>query len=201
MDINRSALLFLDFQVDVCEQGGKMVSQDAPILEEYKQTRTRAAALLTDVRTAKTAPLLVHVMHVYEDGYPELQQGKPSAMENYVQNAGAFIDGKPGTRIVQELSPRHTEIVIKKCTLSPFASTDLQRRLNRAGVTTVILAGVVTHYVILSTAFAAYDLGYSVVVLKDCCMSGTRETHQISLEILEPIAELMSGSEISAQLS
>lgn len=201
MDIEKSALLFLDFQVDVCEAGGKMVSQDSGVLESFKRARQNAASLLTDVRKAKRSPLLFHIMHVFNEGYPELEGGQLSGMESYVKKTGAFIDGNKGTEIVKELFPMEGEHVIKKHTLSPFASTDLGMRLRKHDISTVILGGVVTHYAILSTAFSAYDLGYSVIVLKDCCMSGTDETHNVSLEILGPISTLMSGSDISDLLS
>lgn len=200
MDITKSALIFLDFQVDVCEVGGKMVSQDPIVLDAFRRVRINAASLLADVRKAKQGPSLYHVMHVFGEGYPELQGAKNSVMENYVRSQGAFIEGNEGTEIVKELSPLEGESVIKKHTLSPFASTELGWRLQKENITTVILAGVVTHYAVLSTAFSAYDLGYSVVVLRDCCMSGTDETHNVSLEILEPIATLMLGADISRLL-
>lgn len=191
----------LDFQVDVCEVGGKMVSQDPGVLDAFKVARSNMAAVLEAVRQSSDGPVPLHVTHVYQDGYPELASARLSAMEDYVRKMGAFIEGTAGAAVVPELTPLDNETVIRKHTLSPFASTGLAWQLKKRNISTVILAGVVTHYAILSTAFSAYDAGYSVVVLEDCCMSGTQDTHRVALEILEPIATLVKGADIIRQLS
>jgi len=63
------------------------------------------------------------------------------------------------------------------------------------------LCGVVTHYAVLSAAFSAYDSGYSVIIARDCCMSGRLSMHEAGLKILNPISELMDHSEILKNLS
>ena len=189
----RTALLFLDFQNDVCAEGGKMVSQTPEVLAAFKQARTNAAALLHSARNAQQPPPIVHVMHCFQAGYPEITREPHSGMEGYVINNNAFMEGNPGTEIVDELKPVNGEHLIKKQTLSPFASSDLANWLREKEINTVVLAGVVTHYAVLTTAFAAYDLGFSVIVAKDCCMSGTLATHETALGILEPIAKIVDS--------
>jgi len=122
-------------------------------------------------------------------------------MNTHVMRAAAFVEGTPGAEIVPELRPAEGEHFIKKRTLSPFASTDLLWWLNKRGVDTLALAGVVTHYAVLSTAISAYDMGFNVVVLRDCCMSGDIETHDMALGVLTPLATIMDSQEILRSLS
>lgn len=200
MDIKQSALLFLDFQVDVCDAGGKMVSQDADVLQHFMTARNQASRLLEQARAADPKPLIVHAMHVYQPGYPELQGSELSGMESYVIEKNAFIEGSKGAGIVDELAPLDGECLLKKHSLSPFATTELDLILQRHAIATVILAGVVTHYAILATAFAAYDLGYSAIVLQDCCMSGNPDTHRVALDILKPVARVVPSADIIESL-
>ena len=201
IDIHNSALIYLDFQVDVCDKEGKMVNQSPEVLIPFKQARENAATLLYKARASNNSPKIIHVQHVFKPGYPELEGVKLSKMESYVKSSKAFLEGSRGAEIVDELLPIKGEKVIRKRSLSPFATTDLAQWLNKRHINTVILAGVVTHYAILATAFSSYDYGYSVVVLKDCCMSGTPETHNTALSILEPISTVATSAEVSALLS
>lgn len=200
LDPARTAALFMDFQHDVCARGGRMVSQDAAVLARFAAAIDQAARLQAATRAAGL-PLL-HVRHAMDPGYPQWR-GLPhhSGMHRYVQAQGAFLEGDPGAEIVPALAPRPGEAVLRKHTLSPFASTDLAARLAAAGCDTVLLAGVVTHYVILATAFDAYDRGLRVVVASDACASGTEERHAVALAILGPVADLVSVDDLAAILA
>jgi len=201
IDFQSSALMFLDFQVDVCDEEGRMVNKAPEVLDPFKQARQNAASLLKVARRSRNSPYIIHVRHVYEPGYPELEGKNISKMESYVRDSRAFLEGSRGAQIVDELLPLPGEKVIAKCSLSPYVTTDLTQWLTKRHINTVILAGVVTHYVILATAFASYDAGYSVFVVKDCCMAGTPETHNTALSILDPISTLVTGAEIEALIS
>lgn len=193
---NNAAFLFLDFQNDVCSKGGKMVSQEPEVLDKFQHAINNTSAFLSKLRKNRIENI-VHVQHVYKPGYPELSTDSLSPMENYVVSNKAFIEGEPGTEIVDDLKPLEHEYHIKKHTLSPFASTELGWWLNKRKIKTLYLSGVVTHYVILATALSAYDTGYTVVILQDCCMSGTEETHATALEILMPLGLVVNSTEIT----
>lgn len=189
-DLSRTALLMLDFQVDVCGAGGRMVNQDEAVLARFMDARRTAGEALLAYRGGRLPGLhLLHVGHGFEPGYPELQGARQSAFTQYIQMSGAFVRGEPGAAFVPEVEPAADEAVLWKRTISPFAGTDLTGWLNRRGVDTVVLAGVVTHYAVLATAVAAFDLGYRVLILEDACMAGDPARHETALAILEPLAE------------
>lgn len=189
-----SAVLFVDFQVDVCAVGGRMVSQEDAVLTRFAAARGAAAEVLRHLR-ADGGARHAFVRHAFEPGYPELEGVSMVAMERYASGEGAFEIGSEGAAFVEELAPLPGEMVFTKTTISAFASTALDRWLRRRDVGRVAIAGVVTHYAVLATALAANDLGYRVTVLKDCCASASLERHEMALAILAPLAEIMSGAD------
>lgn len=68
-------------------------------------------------------------------------------------------------RISDLVAPRGDEPVIVKNFPNAFVGTDLQARLEAAGVTSVILAGFMTHMCVNSTARGAFNLGFSPTVV------------------------------------
>ena len=189
-DLSRTALLFLDFQVDVCGAGGRLVNQDETVLARFMDARRTAGEALLACRSGRLPGLwLLHVGHGFAPGYPELRGARQSAFTQYIQMSGAFVRGEPGAAFVPEVAPAADEAVLWKRTISPFAGTELTGWLNQRSIDTVVLAGVVTHYAVLGTALSAFDLGYRVIILEDACMAGDPARHESALAILEPLAE------------
>lgn len=187
-DTTRTALLLIDYQVDVCAAGGKMVSQDDAVLSRFRQAREMAGSLLAAARRHGVPRF--HVTHLYEPGYPELRHDKLSGMASYMMQKEAFVRGTPGAAIVDEVAPIAGEAVLAKTSISPFATTDLAVRLQRQQIDTVVIAGVVTHYAVLATTLAATDRGYHAVVVADACTSGNHDNHEAALGILGPLADI-----------
>ncbi|HET8567655.1 MAG TPA: cysteine hydrolase [Candidatus Limnocylindria bacterium] len=86
--------------------------------------------------------------------------------------------GDPRAEVIDEIAPRPGDYVIKKHRWSAFFGTHLELSLRSAGIDTLMLAGGAIEVGIASTAYAARDLGFSQVVLRDACRStrpGMRE--------------------------
>src|SRR5581483_2540048 len=79
--------------------------------------------------------------------------------------------GTPGAQVVDELAPRPEDITILKHRWSSFAGTHLDHLLRAREINTLLLCGGSTDVGIASTAYAARDLGYNLVVVRDCCHS------------------------------
>lgn len=196
MRLHETAFLFLDFQRDVCDSGGGMVKEEQETLARFKVARGNGARLLGSLRKIEPQPLTIHVNHLFSRGYPEIKNSSLTKMEEAMRRSNSFVEGEERAKNVPELQPMEGEFLLKKHTLSPFASSELGWLLNKNGIRSVVLSGVVTQYAILSAAFAAYDHGYYVSVARDCCMSGNMAMHETSLKILESIARVADGREI-----
>lgn len=75
--------------------------------------------------------------------------------------------GSQGWKLAPNFVPTSTETVIHKRYNSSFASTDLDQRLRALGVSRIVLAGALTNWCIRSTAYAAVDRGYDLVLISD----------------------------------
>ena len=96
-----------------------------------------------------------------------------------------FLRDAPGFQIVPELSPRPTEGVFDKLTMSAFEGTWLDLALRDCGINAFIIVGVATEIGIEPTARHGVDLGYIPVLITDACGAGSEEAGARSIESLK----------------
>ncbi|SMH43062.1 Nicotinamidase-related amidase [Rathayibacter oskolensis] len=95
----------------------------------------------------------------------------------------------------------HGDIVLVKSAWSAFGGTGLHEALAERGVTQVVLVGVATSFGIESTARAAYDLGYSVVVATDAVTDLQAASHENSVaRVLPVLGETGTAQDVLALL-
>jgi nicotinamidase-related amidase len=75
--------------------------------------------------------------------------------------------GQPGNAIKDEVAPVGDEPVIKKAVNSAFIGTDLEDRLKKAGIHTVVMTGLTTDHCVSTTARMAGNLGFDCYVVAD----------------------------------
>src|SRR5262249_23854999 len=79
----------------------------------------------------------------------------------------AFLRDSPGFQIVPELTPRVSEAVFDKITMSAFEGTPLNIALRDCGIKAIAIAGIALEVGIEPTARHAIDLGLIPVVIAD----------------------------------
>jgi nicotinamidase-related amidase len=92
----------------------------------------------------------------------------------------------PASAIHPEVAPQGDEIVITKHRVSAFAGTDLEMILRANGVDTLILLGIATSGVVLSTSLHASDADYRLLIVKDCCADLDSEVNACLTEKVFP---------------
>lgn len=80
--------------------------------------------------------------------------------------------------VIDELAPLPADYLIPKYRWSAFFQTYLDLALRTRGIDTLILAGGSTDVGIASTAYAARDLDYNLVIVSDACSSPERDNHE-----------------------
>lgn len=96
-----------------------------------------------------------------------------------------FLRDTPGFQIVSELSPRSTEGVFDKLTMSAFEGTWLDFAFRDCNINAFIIIGVATEIGIEPTARHGADLGYIPILVDDACGCGNEEAAGRSIESLK----------------
>lgn len=97
-----------------------------------------------------------------------------------------FHAGSRDAEVAPELAPGPSDVLVPKQRWSAFFQTNLDLQLRVRGVDTIVIAGGSTDVGIASTAFAARDLDYGLVVVGDCCYSSRGNNNEFFLERVFP---------------
>ncbi|MEZ5707965.1 MAG: isochorismatase family cysteine hydrolase [Blastomonas sp.] len=119
---------------------------------------------------------VLHVMLGFSAGYPELSQRNTGLAA--LAKAGLMLVDDPRTAIHAGLAPREGEPVIVKHRIDAFVGTGLKDRLDALAVDELVMAGVATSGVVLSSVRHALDLDFAVTLVEDCCRDFDAETHR-----------------------
>lgn len=93
--------------------------------------------------------------------------------------------GEPEHDLLAELRPLANEPTLNKRSLSPFATTPLERLLALRGVKTVVVAGVTTNMCVEHTVRDAADRGFGCVLVEDACAADAPGMHEATLAVVE----------------
>lgn len=130
---------------------------------------------------------------------------RPGSHAQTVYDAGArpplIMHGTPEAAIVPELAPRAGEHMVPKLRWSAFHGTDLDRELRGQRVDTLILTGGSTEIGVSSTAYAARDLDYNLVIVTDACTSAKNDVHeQLMREVYPRLARVRTTMQVLEML-
>src|SRR5579863_649973 len=148
-----TALLVMDVQRDIVDRFGG---------DEGYLPRLAAA-----VQAARGAGMrVIYVVVGFRAGYPEVSPRNKSF--GPIRESGRFAEGSAGTEVHAAVRPRAGDTVVTKHRVSAFAGTDLDMILRANDVSTMVLAGLATSGVVLSTVRHGADADYKLVVVEDC---------------------------------
>lgn len=113
-------------------------------------------------------------------------------------NAPVVPPGKQGHELIDELAPEPGDFVFQKRRPDGFIGTDFDLILRSKGIRTVVLGGVSIEGGVSGTARTGRNLGYYMVILKDCVGSKTRDAYEVALQTLEKtFFDIASASEVA----
>jgi nicotinamidase-related amidase len=120
----------------------------------------------------------------FSEGYPEvsLQNKAFSAITKY----GGMTVSDSATQIHESVEPKPNEPVITKYRVSAFAGSNLEIILRSQQIDTLVLSGIATSGVVLSTLREAADKDFSITVLSDACLDSDPEVHRVLIEKVFP---------------
>ena len=106
---------------------------------------------------------------------------------------GDFTPGGWGHALVDDLQP--ADISIEKVAYSAFYQSRMEFALNRAGIDTLIFAGIVTQGGVASTLRDAHVRDLHTIVLSDGCATFRPEVHENAIADLSTISTAMTCAE------
>lgn len=86
-----------------------------------------------------------------------------------IQPGSTLQPSHPGNAFRPGFEPRDGEPVVSKSVNAALIGTDLDLRLRRLGIDTVVLFGISTDMCVSTTARVAANFGYRVIVVGDAC--------------------------------
>jgi len=78
-----------------------------------------------------------------------------------------------------DIAPKEGEMTVTKRRVSAFTGSDLEVVLRALSIQHLVLTGIATSGVVLSTTREAADKDYKITILSDCCADGDEEVHRV----------------------
>lgn len=144
---------------------------------------------------------VIHIVVGFRPGLPEVGgRNKLFAAIKASKRHQEFFQGSSGA-IHPALGPEPDDVLVTKHRVSAFAGTDLEMLLRAKEIETLVMFGIATSGVVLSTLLEASDADYRVVVIGDCCADQDAQLHDALLERLFPKrAEVMTAADFVTAL-
>ena len=191
IDKEHTALLAMDLENDIVHEDGAFKDFGFAQMVKHNDVFGKTTGLLDAARRAEVKVIYVSVK--FRPGHPELNRS--AGLFQAVVETNALVEGTWGATIHEAVAPKEGELVITKRSVSAFAGSDLANVLSASRITTLLLCGVATNFVIEGTARDAVDRGYNVVIVGDCCASVSQEAHDSALTTALPFLTTITTSE------
>jgi nicotinamidase-related amidase len=166
-----TALILIDLQKGIVARQFEPYSFEA-VLAKGKELARR-------FRVAKAPVVLVNVAFV-----PDLSDALKAPVERpMLAPPGGFPED--WSELADGLAEA-SDLKVTKRQWGAFYGTDLDLQLRRRGVTTVVIGGIATNMGVESTARAAHEHGYAVVLAEDAATTFSAEMHAFAFEHIFP---------------
>jgi nicotinamidase-related amidase len=172
IDPARTALLIMDYQTGILER-----------LTDADELLARMAGTLATARAQG-----VHIGYVRVAFADADFAALPETNKTFAAIAAGrqMHEDAPETAIHEAVAPAADDIVVRKTRVGPFSTTDLDQQLRDRGIDTLILAGISTSGVVLSTVRQAADRDYRIYVLEDGTADTDGEVHDMLIHKIFP---------------
>lgn len=174
----KTCLLFFDFLNGHIKKGGAVAD------ERYETVIANAQKLLKAARATGMMVAYAYANHRPDNATTFRPKRDTNNRLQPVQERDEYQPGKPivsggtwETEVIDELKPEPQDYMIPKFRWSAFYQTYLDLALRTRGIDTLMISGGSTDVGVASTAFAARDMDYHIVVARDACTSKEQDNH------------------------
>ncbi len=140
----------------------------------------RVQAAIVAARAASIP--VIYVVVTFRQGYPEVSpRNKSFSTIKQRLAADTFAAEIPAA-----IAPQPEDVVVIKRRVSAFSGSDLEVVLRAQDISHLVLCGIATSGVVLSTLREAADKDYQLTVLADCCLDADEEVQRVLLSKVFP---------------
>ncbi|WP_165836412.1 cysteine hydrolase family protein [Taibaiella soli] len=169
---NKTVLLVMDIQKGILSR----LPESASLMTKVEQA----------VAAARGAGVpVVFVRLCFRKGHPEVNAAN-RLFGPMKGQADLFIEGHETTEMPDSITPKEGEVIVNKKRISGFAGSDLEMILRGYGAENLVMLGLSTSGIVLSTLREALDKDYAVTVLEDACADNKEGMHQFLTQTLFP---------------
>ncbi len=181
-----TALLIMDIQPAIMQMMGEGA---APLAETLNKA----------IGAARKAGIpVIYVVVGFRKGFPEIGAGTAASFAAVAKSGMTGLE-EPG--VDASVAPLPGEMVVTKRRVSAFAGSDLEVILRGHRIEHLVLTGIATSGVVLSTLRQAADMDYRLSVLSDACADRDADVHSIlTTKVFPRQAEVMTTAEWMAGL-
>ena len=199
LDAARTCLLVFDLLEGHVNKDAESRARFAPVIANARRildAARRAAAMIAFAHADHRPGTSARTLRDTDNRLRPIDPSDPKSHEPLL------LGGTPQTRVVAELAPRAGEVLVPKLRWSAFHGTPLDKLLRTRGADTIVLVGGSTDVGIASTAFAARDLDYNVVIVSDGCTSPERDNHeQMMARVFPRMARVRTTEQVIAMFN
>lgn len=168
--MTRPALLIIDMQNDFILDGAPLKVPQARIITPNIRD------ILERFRAGKKP--VFHVLRVHRKDGSDVE----IIRQDLFREHPFAVEGSPGARVIDELSPAPYEYVIPKIRMSAFIGTELDLMLRNLGITDLIVTGIQTPNCIRTTVFDAIAYNYRVTLVEDAVGAKNDSIHHANVQ-------------------
>jgi nicotinamidase-related amidase len=143
-----------------------------------KDNKQFTPAITKAIQAARNNKIpVIYVVVAFRKGYPEVSPDNKSF--SVLKSGGMNLDTEEAAKVDESVAPQPGDVIIIKKRVSAFAGSDLEVVLRSFAIKHLVLTGIATSGVVLSTIREAADKDYAITVLSDCCADLDEEVHRV----------------------
>jgi nicotinamidase-related amidase len=127
---------------------------------------------------------VIYVVVSFRNGAPEISKNNKGFAAAKQRFAGA--DTTAFMKVHNDIAPAENEMIIIKRRVSAFTGSDLEVVLRAFEIKHLVLTGIATSGVVLSTVREAADKDYVITILSDGCADADEEVHRVLITKIFP---------------
>merc|ERR1719199_1196749 len=177
LDNKKTAIVFIEYQNEFTTEGGKLYPAVKDVMDKSGML-AKSAGLASKARDAG-----VKIFHA-PISFKEDASDNPNKALGILAGCAKdklFTEGTWNAEFCDAMKPVDGDIVVKgKKGLDAFPGTDLEEKLVKNGIETVVLGGFLTNCCVESTMRTAYEKGFNVITLTDGTATTSAEGQQVT---------------------